>query len=84
MDFNRSIVLADGNELACVDKFGRPLVGGVHAVRNCTVPGRSRATIHCRVNNRQLSGLGFVEGTHTKIRLASSLNQLTQRGEILV
>jgi len=84
IDFNRSIVLADGNELACVDKFGRPLIGGVQAVRNCTVPGRSRATIHCRVNNRQLSGLGFVEGTHAKIRLASSLNQLTERGEILV
>jgi len=84
MDFHKSAVLMAGKELSCVEKFGRPLVGGVQVVRNCTVPGRSRATIHCRVNDRQLSGLGFVEGTHTKIQLASSLNRLTDRGEILV
>jgi len=84
MDFHKSAVLMAGKELSCVDKFGRPLVGGVQVVRNCTVPDRSWATIYCRVNDRQLSGLGFVEGTHTRIQLASSLNWLTDRGEILV
>jgi len=61
-----------------------PLVGGVQVVRNCTIPGRSRATTHCRVNNSQISGLGVVEGAHARIQLASSLNQLTEQGEILV
>jgi len=84
MDFHKSAVLMAGKELFCVDKFGRPLVGGMQVVHNCTVPGRFRATIHCRVNDRQLSGLGFVEGTHTRNQLASSLNRLTDRGEILV
>jgi len=73
-----------GRELTCVDKFGRPLVGGVQVVRNCTIPGCSRATIHCRVNNSQISGLGVVEGAHNRIQLTSSLNQLTVWGEILV
>jgi len=36
------------------------------------------------VNDSQLSGLGVVEGAHTRIQLASSLNRLTDRGEILV
>jgi len=36
------------------------------------------------VNDRQLSEIGFVEGTHSRIQLASSLNRLTDRGEILV
>jgi len=84
MDFHKSAIQMAGNELACVDQFGRPLTGGVQVVRSYTIPGRSRANIHCRVNNRQLSGLGFVEGTHTRIKLANSLNQLTERGEILV
>jgi len=66
-------------ELTCVDKSGHPLVGGVQVVRSCTIPGRSRATIHCRVNNSEISGLGMVEGAHERIRLASSLNRLTER-----
>jgi len=73
-----------GKELTCVDKSGRPLAGSVQVVRKCIIPGRSRATIHCRVNDSQLSGLGVVEGAHTRIQLASSLNRLTDRGEILV
>jgi len=36
------------------------------------------------VNDCQLSRLGVVEGAHTRIQLASSLNRLTDRGEILV
>jgi len=84
IDFNKSAVLMAGRELTCVDKSGRPLVGSVQAVRKCTIPDRSRATIHCRVNDSQLSGLGVVESTHTRIQLASSLNRLTDRGEILV
>jgi len=77
-------MLMAGKELTCVDKFGRPLVGGVQVVRNSAILGRSRATIHCRVNNSQISGLGVVEGAHNRIQLASSLNQLNVRGETLV
>jgi len=84
IDFSKSAVLMGGRELACVDKFGRPLVGGVQVVRNCTVPRRSRATIHCRVNSNRIARLGVIEGVHERIQLASSLNQLTERGEILV
>jgi len=84
IDFNKSAILMAGKELTCVDKSGRPLVGGVQVVRNSTIPGRSRATIHCRVNNSQISGLGVVEGAHARIQLASSFNRLTERGEILV
>jgi len=72
-----------GKRLTCVDKSGRPLAGSVQVVRKCTIPGRSRATIHCRGNNSQLFGLGVVKGAHTRIQLASSLNQLTDQGEIL-
>jgi len=49
-------------ELACIDKFGRPLVGDIQVVRSCTIPGCSLATIHYRVNCWQISGLGVVEG----------------------
>jgi len=38
MDFQKSVVVMAGRELVCVDKFGRPLVGGVQVVRDCTVP----------------------------------------------
>jgi len=84
IDFSKSAMLMAGRELTCVDKFGHPLVGGVQVVWNCTIPGRSRATIPCRVNNSQISELGVVERAHDRIQLASSLNQLTARGEILV
>jgi len=73
-----------GKQLTCVDKSGRPLARSVQVVHKCNIPGRSGATIQCRVNNSQLSGLGVVEGAHTRIQLTSSLNRLTDRGEILV
>jgi len=79
IDFSESAVLMAGKELTCVDRSGRLLAGSVQVVHNCTIPGHSRATIHCRVNNSQLSGLG-----HARIQLASSLNRLTDRGVILV
>jgi len=84
IEINKSAVLMAGKELTCVDKSGRPLAGSVQMVRNCTIPGRSRATIYCRVNNSQFFGLGVVGGAHTRIQLASSLNQLTDQGAILV
>jgi len=77
-------MLMAGMELTCVDRSDCPLVGGVQVVRDCTIPGRSQATTHCRVNNSQISGLGVVESAHDRIQLASSLNRLTTRGEILV
>jgi len=77
-------MLMAGKELTCVDKSGRPLVRGVQVVRDCTIPGRSRATIHCRVNDSQISELGVVEGAHARIQLANSFNRLTERGEVLV
>jgi len=66
--------------MPCVDKFGRPQAGGVQVVRSCTIPGHSRATIHCKVDGGYISRLGVVENTHTKIQLARSLNRLTGRG----
>jgi len=84
IDFSKSAVLMAERELTCADKSGCPLAGCVQAVCKCTIPGRSRATIHCRVNDSQLSGLGAVESAHTRIQLAGSLNQLTDQGEILV
>jgi len=62
IDFNKSAVVMAGRELACVDRFSRPLVGRVHVVQSCTVPGRSQATVCCRVNCREISALGVVEG----------------------
>jgi len=71
-------------ELACVDKFGRPLAGGIQVVRSCTIPGHSRTTIHCEVDSGYLSGLGVVESTHARIQPARSLNRLVEWGEIWV
>jgi len=84
VDFQKSVVVMAGRELVCVDKFGRPLVGGVQVVRDCTVPGRSQVTLRCRVNCRGSTGLGVVEGTHGVIRLANSLDWLDCRQELLV
>jgi len=42
IDFSKLAVIMAERELACVDRFGRPLVGEVQVVRCCTVPGRSR------------------------------------------
>jgi len=59
IDFSKSAMLMADKELTCIDKSGRPLVGGVQVVQNCTVPGHSRVTIYCKVNNSQISGLGW-------------------------
>jgi len=71
-----------GKELTCVDKSGRPLAGSVQEVHRRTIPGRSRTTVRCRVNDSQISGVGVVESAHTSIQLASSLNRLTDRGNL--
>jgi len=62
IDFNKSVMLMGNREL-----------GGVQVVRNCTIPGHSRATIHCRVNNSQISGLRVVKSAHTRIQLPAVL-----------
>jgi len=77
-------MLMGDRKLACVDKFGRPLAGGVQVVRSCTIPGHSRATIHCKVDGGYISRLGVVESTLTRIQPARSLNRLTGRGKIWV
>jgi len=84
IDFSKSVMLIGHKELTCVDKLGRTLAGGIQVVQNCTIPGRSRATVHCKVDGGYLSGLGVVESTHGRIRPAHSLNRLTERGEIWV
>jgi len=71
-------------ELASVDRFGRPLVGGVQVVQRYTVFGHSRATVRCRVNCREISDLEVVEGALGGVQLANSLNRLDERGEFLV
>jgi len=84
IDFSKSAMLMGDRELACVDKFGRPLAGRVQVVRSCTIPGNSRATVHCKVDGGYISRLGVVESTHTRIQPARSLNRLTGRGQIWV
>jgi len=84
INFNKLAVVMAGRELACVHRFGRPLVGGVQVVQRCTVPGRSRATVRCRVNYREISKLGVVEGALGGVQLANSLIRLDERGEFLV
>jgi len=84
MDFSKSAVVVAGKEVTCVDKFGRPSVGRVHVVRDSLVPGCSQATLLCKVNCRELSELGVVEGMHGRVQLANSLNRLDCRREFLV
>jgi len=84
IDFYKSKVVMARGELACMDQFGRPLVGGVQVVQCCTVPGRSRATVRCRVNCREISKLEVVESALGSVQLANSLNRLDERGESLV
>jgi len=52
-------------------------VGGVQMVQLCTVPGRSRATVRCKVNCSETSELGVVEGALGAVQLANSLNRST-------
>jgi len=84
IDFSKSVMLMASRGLTCVDKSGRPLVEGEQVVWDCMILGRSRATIHCRVNSSQISGLEVVEGAHDRIHLTSSFNRLNTQGEILV
>jgi len=84
IDFNKSAMLMGDRELACVDKLGRPLAGGVQVVRSCTIPGHSRGTVHCKVEGGHSSRLGVVESTHARIQPAHSLHRLTGRGKIWV
>jgi len=84
IDFSKSAMVMGNKELTCVDKLGRSLAGEIQVVRSCTIPSRSRATVHCKVNGGYFSGLGVVESTHGRIRPAHSLNRLTERGEIWV
>jgi len=80
IDFSELAVMLAGRELACVDRFGRPLVGEVQVVRRCTITGRSLATVHCRVNCKKISILEVVEGALGGIQLANGLNRLDERG----
>jgi len=75
MDFYKLVIVKARKELVYIDKFGRPLVGGVQVVRDCMVPGRSQATLRCRVNCKEIAGLGMVERMHGDIQLANSLNR---------
>jgi len=76
IDFKKSAEVMARRELACVDRFGRPLVGEVQVVQRCTVPGRSQATVCYRVNCKEISYLGVVEGVLGGVQLANSLNRL--------
>jgi len=46
INFSKSVKLMGDKELTCIDKLGRSLAGGIQVVRNCTIPGHSRATVH--------------------------------------
>jgi len=84
IDFSKFVMLMGNKKLTCVDKLGRSLAGGIQVVWSCTIPGSSRATVHCKVNGGYVSGLGAVESMHGRIWPAHSRNRLTERGEIWV
>jgi len=84
IDFSKSVMVMGHKELTCVDMLGRPLAGGIQVVQSCTIPGRSRATVHCKVDGGYSSGLEVAQSTHCRIIPAHSLNRLTRRGEIWV
>jgi len=84
MDFQKSAVVMAGKELVCVAKFGRLLVDRVQVARGCTVPGKFQATLCCRVNCKEITGLGLVDGMHGAIRVANSLNWLDCRRKIFL
>jgi len=84
IDFSKSVMVMGNKELICVDKLGRSLAGEIQVVWSFTIPGRSRATVHCKVDGGCSSGLVVVESTHGRIRPAHSLYRLTERGEIWV
>jgi len=84
IDFSKSVMLMGNKELTCVDKIGCSLAGGMQVVQSCTIPGRSIATVHCKVDGGYFSGLRVVESTHDRIWPAHSLNRVTERGEIWV
>jgi len=54
MDFRKSVVVMTGRELVCVDKFGRPLVGGVQVVQDCTFPEDPRRLFAAESTAREL------------------------------
>jgi len=66
-EFLESAVMMAEKKLACVATFGRPLVGGVQVVRGSMVSRLSQATLNCRVNCKEITGLGVVERTHGAI-----------------
>jgi len=84
INFNKSVVMMVKSELACVDKFCRSLMARVEVVRRCTIPGRSRVTVCCRVNCRKISDLGMLEGALGGVQLANSLHRLDERSRFLV
>jgi len=84
IDFIKSVMVMGHKELTCVDKLGRSLAKGIQVVQSCTIPGHSRATVHCKVDSGYSSGLGVVESTLGRIRPAHSLNRLTRWREIWV
>jgi len=48
INFSKSSVVMARRQLACVNKFGKPLVG------SCMISRFSQATIHCRVSCRKI------------------------------
>jgi len=83
IDFSKSAVGMPGRGLAYVNKFGWLLVRGAQVVRNCSISRCFRATIHCRVNCKQISKLRVLDCAHERIQLANSLNELDMRGRSL-
>jgi len=83
MDFQKLAMVIVEKGVVCVNKFGRPLVGKIQVVQDCTVPGRSQATILCRANSKKIAELRVVEKMHGKIQLTNSLRRLNCRGNFL-
>ena len=83
-DFNQAIVNIDGNSVACVDRFGRPLSENVYLVRDAELPPLTEKLILCRVSNGGTSPTGLIEGCGEKLQVASSLNKPDSKGRVVI
>ena len=84
MDFQRPVLMLNGQEVKCTDRQGRLLANRIQAVRGEVIPPESEKTILCKVTSRNYCPVGLVEALPEGVPLAASLNQPNDKGHLLV
>ena len=84
MDFQRPVLMLNGQEVKCTDRQGRLLANRIQAVRGEVIPPESEKTILCKVTARNYCPVGLVEALPEGVPLAASLNQPNDKGHLLV